>query len=685
MDGQSASARARRPRRPPPTRQDNIREVFHGVEIVDPYRWLEDQDCPETRAWIDAQNEYTRSLLDGLPMRERISRRLTQLLRVDHLGAPIERNGSYFFRKQLADQDLAVLYRRTGLMGKDEVLIDPHPMSADHTVSIGLCDVSSAGTLVAYYVRQGGEDETEIRLLDVESRTDLPDRLPRALYSSFSFNKDNNGFYYAVRRRGLGPRVYYHTLGSDPGDDGEIFGVGYGPEQWISATVSDDGRYLLLTVRYGWTRTELYFQDIAANGPITPIVKDIDAKFYGRFADDELIMQTDWQAPNHRILGVDLNDPKRENWREVVPTCDDAIQQFSVIGGKLFVTYLHNVTTHIKAFSLEGQPLGDIPLLVPGSGGIYGRWVSNEAFLSFSSFTVPFTIYRYDVATGQRDLWAQSTVPLEPHRFEVRQVWYTSKDGTKVPMFLVHKKGLEQDGMRPTLLHGYGGFNASLTPVFNAVAILWAEQDGVYALANLRGGGEFGEAWHRAGMLDKKQNVFDDFIAAAEWLIAEKYTNPSKLTIQGGSNGGLLVGAALTQRPELFQAVLCQFPDLDMVRYFQFTGSNNPPALQEYGNAADPGQFRFLYAYSPYHHVQRGTEYPAVLLTSGDFDTRVPPHQARKMTALLQWATGSDRPIMLHYDTKAGHAGGKSFSRVVEDLAMEQAFLFWQLGVDQLH
>jgi prolyl oligopeptidase len=668
---------------PPPTRQDNVREVLHGVEIIDPYRWLEEDDSPETRAWIDAQNAHTDALLGSLPARERIEKRLTELMKIDVLGGPIERNGSYFFFKRRRDQDLSVLYRRKGLKGKDEVLIDPHPMSADHTTSVGLADVSRDGTLLAYSIRRGGEDEVEIRLMDVETRRDLPDRLPRALYFGPSLKKDKSGFYYSLRDRGKGTRVYYHAMGTDPAQDKEIFGQGYGPDKWVSAGVSEDGRYLLLTVGHGWTKTEVYVQDIAGNGPIRPIVTDIDAKFSPWFAGDRLVMQTDWEASNRRILSVDLNDPAREKWREIVPAGADAIQGFSLVGGKLFVHYLHNVATQIKIFDLEGHPLGKIALPGLGAAGApNGRWDSNEGFFSFSSYTTPRVTYRYDVAIGRKTVWARDKVPVQSGQFVVRQVWYESRDGTKVPMFLIHKKGLRPDGKRPTLLYGYGGFNVSLTPWFSPIATLWAEQGGVYAVANLRGGGEFGEAWHRAGMLDKKQNVFDDFIAAAEWLIRNKYTNPAKLAIQGGSNGGLLVGAALTQRPDLFRAVLCQFPDLDMVRYYQFTRNNNPPAVREYGNGGDPEQFKFLYAYSPYQRVKPQTIYPAVLFTTGDTDTRVPPHQARKMAALLQSATASNRPILLHYDTRAGHAGGKPFRKVIEDLALENAFLFWQLGVD---
>jgi prolyl oligopeptidase len=672
---------ARATQAPPPTRQDNVRDVIHGVEIVDPYRWLEEQESPETRTWIAAQNEHTRALLDGLPVRERIQQRLTELLKIDSVGAPLVRNGAYFFSKRLRDQDLGVLYRRRGLHGEDEVLLDPHPLSPDHTTSIGLRDVSKDGRILAYHVRQGGEDEVQIRFRDLETGSDLPDRLPRALYFGPSLTNDASGCYYALRRRDTGTRIYYHAMGTDLNQDQEVFGEGYGPDRWISAPLSEDGRYLLITVGHGWGRTEVYIQDLAGGGSIRPLVNDIDAKFYAWFAGDCLVMRTDWEAPNHRIIAVDLNNPARDQWREIVPEGPDAIQGFSLIGGQLFVNYLPDVTTRIRVFNLEGQALGEVDLPGVGSGGIDGRWDSSEAFLHFSSYTTPYTIYCCDVSTGERELWARQEVPVDPDRFEVRQVWYQSRDGTRVPMFLIHQKGLKPDGQRPTLLYGYGGFSVSLTPGFNTAAVLWAEQGGVYAVANLRGGSEFGEAWHRAGMLANKQNVFDDFIAAAEWLIGNGYTNPSKLAIQGGSNGGLLVGAALTQRPDLFQAVLCQFPDLDMVRYYQFD-NNNPPALLEYGNASDPEQFKFLYAYSPYQRVKPGTWYPAVLLTSGDTDTRVPPLQARKMAARLQAATASHRPILLHYDTRAGHAGGKPFSRVVEDMALEQSFLFWQLAVE---
>jgi prolyl oligopeptidase len=664
---------------PPVTRQDNVREVIHGVEVVDPYRWLEDQDSAETQNWITAQNKYSHSLLDNLPSHEPIHRRLMEMLRHDRVGVPQKENDYYFFTKMGADQDLWSICRRKGIDGPDELLLDPQALSADHTISVVMMGVSTDANILAYGVRRGGEDETEIHLLDIKNHRDLPDVFPRSLYSGISWKKDTSGFYYTLARRDVGKRIYYHALGTDPATDPKVFGEGYGPDTWVSPYVSEDGRYLLAIVQPGWAKGELYIQNLPEGGPFRPLVTGIDAKFVPQFAGDFLIVQTDWKASNSRILRIDLRNPSPEKWQEIVPVAQDAIGSFSLIGGKLFVNYLHNVTSRIVIFSLDGQTLGEVPLPTLGSAGIFGRWDRDEGIFYFSSYTTPYSIYRYSASTGKRDLWYRDPVPFDSDRYEIEQVWFSSKDGTRVPMFLVHRKGLQPDGERPTVLYGYGGFAVSLTPGFNSVAEWWVEQGGVYAVANLRGGAEFGEAWHKAGMLDKKQNVFDDFISAAEWLVKNKYTNPKELAIWGGSNGGLLVGAVLTQRPELFRAVICEHPDLDMVRYYKFTKNNNPPALLEYGNASDPTQFKFLYAYSPYQHVQLGTKYPAVLITSGDADTRVPPEQARKMVARLQGASSSGLPVLLLYDIKAGHSGGKPFTKAVEDLSLELSFLAWQL------
>jgi prolyl oligopeptidase len=667
---------------PPATRQDNVKETIHGVEIVDPYRWLEDQDAKEVRDWVSAENAYTHSQLDKLPSRPAIYKRLMEMLRHDTMGSPFLReNGYYFFTKKGADQDLPSIFRRKGPSGPDELLIDPQPMSPDHTTSVTMEDVTDDGSRMIYAVRHGGEDETELHIMDANAHHDLPEVFPRALYYGVSWKKDKSGFYYTVGRRDSGKRMYYHALGTEVAKDKEIFGEGYGPDTWIDGGVSENGRYLLISVQAGWAKDDLFIQDIQENGPVRPLIKDLNAHFTPKFAGDYLIVQTDWKAPLNRILKIDLRHPEQENWKEIVPESKDTIESFALIGGKLFVNYMHNVTSRIAIFSADGKPMGEVELPSLGSAGMYGRWDQDEGILTFSSYTTPASIYRYSASTGKRDLWYRNDVPFDSDRYEMEQVWYTSKDGTKVPMFLVHRKGYKPDGKTPTVLYGYGGFNISLTPNFRTDAAWWVEQGGVYAVANLRGGSEFGEAWHKAGMLDKKQNVFDDFIAAAEWLIKNKYTNSDKLAIWGGSNGGLLMGAVTTQRPDLFRAVICEHPDLDMVRYYKWTRNNNPPALLEYGNAADPQQFKFLYAYSPYQHVQPKTKYPAVLFTSGDADTRVPPEQARKMAARMQADTNSGRPVLLLYDTKAGHSGGRPFSQVVDELSLKMAFLEWQLGM----
>jgi prolyl oligopeptidase len=666
---------------PPPTRTDNVKEVLHGVEIVDPYRWLEDRKSPETQAWIEAQNQYTQSVLASIPGREKLARRLTELMKIDTISAPVECNGRYFFEKRLADQELFIIYMRQGLNGADQVLIDPHPMSPDRTTSVDLLDVSRDGRLLAYGVRHGGQDEVEVRLLDVDTRKDLPDRLPRADYFGVALKPDRTGLYYA-RHGTEGSRVYYHALGQDPTGDTEVFGKGYGPEKIITAQLSEDGRYLLIHVIHGSAadKTEIYYQDVAKHGPIGPVVNDVAARFFGAVGGNQLFMHTNWKAAKGRILAVDLENPARDRWREIIPETDAVIENIFAAGGKLLVEYTRNVSSQVRVFEPSGKHVRDLVLPAIGRvAAVSGRWESSETFYAFDSYTIPMTIYRYDAASGEQEVWARLKVPVDSARLEVKQVWYESKDGTKVPMFLVSRRDIKLDGAHPTLLSGYGGFNLSEMPRFLPRAVLWAEHGGVFAVANLRGGGEFGEEWHKAAMLEKKQNVFDDFVAAAQWLVAKGYTQPGKLAIAGTSNGGLLVGAALTQRPELFGAVACGYPVLDMLRYHKFLVAQF--WVPEYGSAEDPDQFKYLYAYSPYHHVKPGTKYPAVLFFTGDSDTRVDPLHARKMAALLQAASGSGRPVLLRYETKSGHSGGLPLSKEVEQMTDVQAFLLWQLGV----
>jgi prolyl oligopeptidase len=672
------------PARPPSTKTEPVNDLYGSVSVADPYRWLEDQNGPETRAWIDAQNKYSDGFLRALPGREGLAKRLQQLLKVDTVTSPTVRGGRYFFYKRAAGQDLPILFVRKGLTGKDEVLLDPHSMSSDHSTSITLIDVTDDGTLAAYGVRQGGEDEVAVKFLDVDTHKELSDTLPRARYSGIAVTKDRKNLFFA-RQEKEGPRVYFHAMGTDGSKDEKLFGDGYGPGKGIGVGLSEHERYLQIVVSHGSaaTKTEVYLRDLLSAGPIVPIVNDVEARFSPSIAGDRLFLETNWKAGNGRILSVDLKNPARENWKECVAERDVPIAGFSAVGGKLFVRYLENVVAKVKVFDADGRPTGEISFPTIGTlSGVRGQWSKPEAFFTFASFVTPPTIYRYDVATGKQVIWAKDNVPFDSSPFEVKQVHYASKDGTQIPMFLVHSKGIALDGSHPALLTGYGGFNLSETPAFSARAALWVESGGVYALPNLRGGGEFGEEWHKAGMLARKQNVFDDFHAAAEWLISNGYTKPERLAISGGSNGGLLVGAALTQRPELFAAVVCSYPLLDMVRYHKFLVAGF--WVPEYGSADNAEQFPALYAYSPYHHVKAGTKYPSVLFITGDADTRVAPLHARKMTALMQAQTsnGSDRPILLHYDTKAGHSRGFNtpVSKQIEDLTDELAFLFAQTG-----
>ncbi|MGH9703417.1 MAG: prolyl oligopeptidase family serine peptidase [Candidatus Acidiferrales bacterium] len=664
---------------PPPTRTDHVKETIHGVEITDSYRWLEDQTSPETRAWIDAQDRCTESVLRKLPGRDAIAARLTTLMKVDTASVPRAFGGRYFFTKRGADQDLAAIYMRKGAEGADELLVDPEPMSADHTVSVNLARVSEDGKLIAYGVRKGGEDEVTIHLMDTDTKKELPDQLPRSDYFGVVILPGRGGVYYS-RLMAEGARVYFHPLGTAAANDKEIFGQGYGRDKIIGIDISDVGQYLSILVAYGsgTERSEVYVMDVKNHGPITPIEKEVQGFFNGEIAGETMYLLTNWKAPNWRVLAVDLKHPEQEKWRVVVPEGEARIENAGLAGGKLIVEYTRNATSELKLFDVSGKAASEVRLPALGTvTGLQGHWNSGEVFFGFRSFPIPETIFRYDVAKGMLTTWARPKVPIESANYEVKQVWYESKDKTKVPMFLFYKKGLKLDGARPVLMTGYGGFDVSETPNFVANAVVWAEQGGVWAVPNMRGGGEFGEAWHHAGMMANKQNVFDDFIWAAEWLIKNNYSKPAKLSIMGGSNGGLLVGAALTQRPDLFQAVVCLYPLLDMIRYQKFLVAKW--WVPEYGSSDDPEQFKYIYAYSPYHHVQKGTKYPAVLFITGDGDTRVAPLHARKMAAEMQAETGSDRPVMLLYDTKSGHSGGRPIGKQIEEGTDLLSFLFWQL------
>jgi len=659
---------------PPPTKVEPVIETLHGVAITDPYRWLEDQNSPQTRAWLAEQDKFARRFLDAIPGREEIRKQLEALTKVDSLSTPIAISGRYFFSRRLAAEDRRSLLMRRGYHDNDEILVDPAKVTSDPTSSVNYADVTPDGSMIAYGIRRGGEDETEIHLMDLASRKELPDVLARGRYFGFTIKPDKTGYYYSRFVVGQGSRVYYHAMGTPGAQDQEIFGKGYGPMQNVGMWLDESGRWLILGVSEGVpaAKTELYVQDLKTGGAMKPIIK-ADADFNFDFAGDALFLNTNWNAANRKIYRVDLTNPAREHWKEIVPEAAQAITGTSAVGGRLFVSYLENVSTRIKQFDADGKYLGDLKLPGIGTASVpSGHWKDDEAFFTFMSFVDPGTSMRLMVKSGKQDLWFRPKVPIRAEDYETKQVWYTSKDGTHVPMFLVYKKGLVPDGKRQVLLTGYGGFNLPSLPGFSPVVAWWASQGGVFAEANLRGGGEFGESWHKAGMFEKKQNVFDDFIAAGEWLVANKYTTPSRLGALGGSNGGLLMGAMMTQRPDLFGGIVCSAPLLDMLRYHKL--SVGAWWTSEYGSADDAKQFEYIRKYSPYQNVRK-TKYPAILFVTGDADTRVDPSHARKMTALVQANNTADTPVMLRYDVQGGHSGIGSVNKTVEEQVDWLAFL----------
>jgi prolyl oligopeptidase len=696
LAGADSKPSSRVPDSPPVATPRPLADYFHGTRVIDSYRWLEKADSPDVQQWVSEENDYTRALLDPLPGRAAIQKRLTELLSIGNVSAPVLAGHHYFYTRREGLQNQPVLYVRDSLEGADRVLVDPNSLAADGTIALDWFQPSENGKYVAYGTSPGGSEMSTLHLIESKTGTILPDTIERTRAASIAWLPDNSGFYYTrYPKKGEVPagqemynrHVYFHLLGSPVETDNAIFGEGRGPEDWPGVSLSNDGRWLLINVSEGWTKSELFLMDLKSDKAPIRLTTGKNFLYSADIYDGKVYITSNEDAPRYRVFVTDAGNFDREAWKELIPQSEAVLQGAAVFGGKLFTQYEQDASSKLKIFDLDGKRLNDLAL--PAIGSIYstgGKWNRDEVFYGFQSFTFAPSIYRYDLKNGSTSLWTKVDAPsIEASAYDVHQEWFNSRDGTRVPMFVVHKNGLQKNGKNPTLLTGYGGFNVSLTPSFSRTAYLWMEHGGIYAVANLRGGAEFGEDWHRAGMLDKKQNVFDDMIAAAQHLISEKYTDKHHLAIQGGSNGGLLMGTMITQRPDLFRAVVCQVPLLDMLHYQDFQIAKL--WIPEYGTAENPEQFKWLYAYSPYHHVKAGVEFPAVLFMTADSDTRVDPMHAKKMTALMQAearnGASATRPILLRIENKAGHGAGKPVTKQIEEFTDVYSFLFWQLGVKE--
>ncbi|MEO7986066.1 MAG: prolyl oligopeptidase family serine peptidase [Gemmatimonadales bacterium] len=674
---------------PPAPAADTV-DLLHGEAIPDPYRWLESGDAPETRAWTDGQNALTESWLAARPERATIRARLDALLTIGVLSAPVPVRGRYFYQRREGRQNQPVLYVRDGVDGADRVLVDPNTNSAAGTTALDWYYPSEDGRVLAYGLSENGSEQSVLHLLDVATGHLLADRIPGTRSADVAWLPDATGFYY-TRYPAAGEvpageehyhrSIFFHPLGADPANDALIFRPAQ-KEYWPGVNLSPDGRWLLIGVSRTFDETDLYVADRLAGGPFVPVAENIPASFEGELAHGQIFLRTNLDAPTYRLYAVDPEHPAREGWRELIaPRHDAVLESARIAGDRLAVSYLERASSRLYLTDLAGREAREIPL--PALGSLFGvgaEWDGREVFYGFSSYTIPPSVYRLDLESGEQFLWRRVEADIQPERFEVRQVGVTSKDGTPVSMFLVHRRELVRNGDAPVYLTGYGGFNISMTPAFSRSLLLWLERGGIVAIPNIRGGGEYGEQWHQDGMMSRKQNSFDDFIAAAEWLIGEDYTRPARLAAVGGSNGGLLMGAVLTQRPDLFGAVVIQVPLLDMLRYHLFLIARL--WIPEYGSPEDPEQFAWLRAYSPYHHVRDGERYPAVLLATAESDTRVDPMHARKMAARLQAASGSGRPILLRLEARAGHGAGKPLSKVLDELTDTWTFVFSELGVE---
>ena len=662
---------------------------YHGVKVPDPYRWLEDPDSVETREWVEAQNKVTSSYLSAIPEREAIRNRLTELWNYERFSVPFKEGGRYFYLRNDGLQNQNVLYRLDRLDGKPEVVIDPNTLSQDGTVALVGMSVSENGKLLAYGLSSGGSDWQEWHVREIETGKDLADHLRWVKFSDAAWTHDHKGFFYSrydeprpgrqLEDANFYQKLYYHRLGTPQSEDELVYERPDQKEMGFAASVTDDGRYLVI---HAWKGTEtengIFYKDLENPGSkVVELLSGFDAS-YNFIGNDGPVFwfRTDLNAPRGRVIAVDLRSPARESWRELIPQAPETLEGFAVLNDSLVALYLKDAHSQVRIFDLAGKPVRELELPGLGSvGGFSGRRTDRETFYLFTSYTSPGTIYRYDLTTGQSTIFREPKIQgYDPSLYETRQVFFQSKDGTRVPMFVSHKKGLKLDGTNPAYLYGYGGFNASQTPAFSVAQVVWMERGGVYAVANLRGGGEYGEEWHQAGSKLKKQNTFDDFISAAEWLVANRYTGKGKIAIAGHSNGGLLTAASMIQRPDLWGGVIVGVGVLDMLRFHKFTIGWG--WVSDYGSPDNPEEFKALYAYSPYHNLKAGTAYPPTLITTADHDDRVVPAHSFKFAAALQAANAGPHPTLIRIETRAGHGGGKPIRKKIEESADEMSFLF---------
>lgn len=670
-----------------------VEELF-GVKVEDPFRWLENEKAPDVQKWMVERNDAARAHLSKLPGRDALVGQLKDLLYVDWRSAPAKRGKRLFWAARKKDQEKAVVFWQDGDKAEVKVLLDPNTMSKDGSVSLGAWVPSWDGKKVAYLIKGNNADESTLKVLEVETgAVSEGDTIEGLRYTTPSWNAEGTGFYYTWmpndpsvppnERMGFG-ELRFHKLGTAPAQDVMLREKTGDATRWMGAYASRDGKYLFLTISRGWSEQDAYVMFLQEKEPRwKPLAVGNKAMYSFTAYKDRIYVSTNEGAPRYRIFSIDPKKLERTAWKEIVPEDKEAVlDEMDIVGGKLALAYLKNASSQLEIRELNGKKLRSVALPAIGSAsGLYGNPDDDEAYFSFYSFVHPEEIYKTSIKSGKTERYAKIDAPVDPSKYELSQVWYTSSGGVKVSMFLLHKKGLQKTGDHPTLLYGYGGFNISLTPTFSPMLIPWLDRGGVYAVPNLRGGGEYGEAWHQAGMLDKKQNVFDDFINAAEWLIANQYTRPDRLAVRGGSNGGLLVGAVMTQRPELFGAVLCGVPLLDMLRYHKF--GIGKAWIPEYGNPEEEAAFKVIHKYSPYHQLKSGTEYPALLLLSADSDDRVDPMHARKFWAAVQQKSNGSRVSLLRIESNAGHGGGDMRKKTLEQSADELSFLLSEIGFEE--